>query len=125
VGKNSTGSSQNLLAASKHRTSLPTLGSGPHSESGLRIVIEQRISTSKVATEGNGSTMTTERPKGGKRHVGEGKIAFGTVHVDLAAFAGKGKLTRRFLLEGSKTNATVKVGSARSHDVELIIAVDR
>lgn len=37
------------------------------------------------------------------------KTVFGVVDIDLAAFAGKGKMTRRFLLRGSRTNATIKL----------------
>lgn len=37
------------------------------------------------------------------------KTVFGTVDIDLAAFAGKGRMTRRFLLVGSRTNATIKL----------------
>jgi hypothetical protein len=82
---------------------------GPFSESGLRIVVEQRSGSSRAAVDGSGATTTTDKVKVGKKHAGHGKVTFGTVHVDLAAFAGKGKLSRRFLLEGSKTNATIKV----------------
>jgi hypothetical protein len=34
---------------------------------------------------------------------------FGKVDIDLAAFAGRGLTTRKFLLKGSRTNATVKI----------------
>ena len=40
------------------------------------------------------------------------KTVFGTVDIDLAAFAGRGALTRKFLLRGSRTNATIKVSRA-------------
>lgn len=40
----------------------------------------------------------------------KGKVStFGKVNIDLAAFAGKGKTTRKFLLKGSRTNATIKI----------------
>ncbi|WVQ85993.1 hypothetical protein IAT38_008161 [Cryptococcus sp. DSM 104549] len=45
-----------------------------------------------------------------KPKIGEkSPIKYGTIDVDLAPFAGKGRMTRRFLLKGSRTNATVKV----------------
>jgi Tfp pilus assembly protein PilW len=48
-------------------------------------------------------------PSEGKKNTSGEKMVFGIVDVDLAAFAGKGKTTRRFLLRGSRTNATIKV----------------
>lgn len=44
-----------------------------------------------------------------ERRFEKSPIKFGTIDIDLAPFAGKGRMTRRFLLKGSRTNATVKV----------------
>lgn len=61
----------------------------------------------------NSTSTTTSPQKDGKsaakrKPTGE-TTPFGQVDVDLAPFAGKGKTTRRFLLRGSRTNATVKL----------------
>jgi len=43
---------------------------------------------------------------------GSGKVQamrFGVVHLDLAQYACKGEVMRRYLLRESKTNATLKV----------------
>jgi len=106
INVNRTGSSDsrtnlNLLSSKNAQTSsVQVLGGGAKSESGLRISIEQVLPHRHASEDGQ---------PGEHKKAGHGRIHFGTVHVDLAAFAGKGRLTRRFLLEGSKTNATVKV----------------
>jgi hypothetical protein len=99
----SNNSHTNLLSPnSRHDNSAGVLGSGPTSESGLRISIEQVLAPHRHASEDGLAGVDAKKAAHGRAH-------FGTVHVDLAPFAGKGKLTRRFLLMGSKTNATVKV----------------
>lgn len=101
----------------------PVLGSGPLSDSGLRLVIEQ-LSTSTVnghpasatdkesltsmlhnATHGDTKSTSSEKSTNAEKQ----KTVFGIVDIDLAAFAGKGRTTRRFLLRGSRTNATIKL----------------
>ncbi|OCF58521.1 hypothetical protein L486_04554 [Kwoniella mangroviensis CBS 10435] len=98
---------------------LPYLGEGPLSESGLRLVIEQLPfpshshksqnshlinDSSSVHSHGSRELHTDIMRKESKE-----KTVFGIVDIDLAAFAGKGKMTRRFLLKGSRTNATIKL----------------
>ena len=112
----------------------PTLGGGPLSDSGLRFIIEQLptpAATSAQAATGanpdnvgsmlqaihhadhaNGKGNPSELGKGSREATNGGKSIFGIVDVDLAVFAGKGKMTRSFLLRGSKTNATIKVSDA-------------
>ncbi|WRT70516.1 uncharacterized protein IL334_007514 [Kwoniella shivajii] len=88
---------------------LPIVGSGPLSESGLRLEIQQlptSSSTSHGRTKGKGEEGSIVDVI--RKEVRE-KTVFGIVDLDLAAFAGKGKLTRRFLLKGSRTNATIKL----------------
>ncbi|WVR08459.1 hypothetical protein IAU60_005514 [Kwoniella sp. DSM 27419] len=106
---------------------LPILGTGPLSESGLRLVIEQlpssAIKDSPPSTDGimdealstaiavvHQADKKDHTPtESGIRKESREKTVFGIVDVDLAAFAGKGKMTRRFLLRGSRTNATIKL----------------
>ena len=78
----------------RSQTPAPVLGSGPLSDSGFRLVFEQLPNNASQHHHENGHKDRT---------------IFGIVDVDLAAFAGKGRTTRRFLLKGSRTNATVKV----------------
>lgn len=107
----------------------PILGAGPLSDSGIRLIIEQLPTTAATSVQGGigankesaGSMVQTvhhaNHEKGNPSELGKApkgstdgeKSIFGMVDVDLAAFAGKGRTTRRFLLKGSKTNATVKV----------------
>ncbi|WWD20570.1 hypothetical protein CI109_105046 [Kwoniella shandongensis] len=90
---------------------LPLLGSGPHSESGIQLVIEQFPIVpipSRPAPDHDTKKHATG-VEGAKARVEKTKTVFGVVDVDLAAFAGKGRMTRRFLLKGSRTNATVKL----------------
>ncbi|KAK4686661.1 hypothetical protein P7C73_g3468, partial [Tremellales sp. Uapishka_1] len=92
----------------------PPLGAGPMSESGIRLVIEQAAppSMAGAAKDPGGAILHAvhQVEKGNlKDKTGGEKMIFGIVDVDLAAFAGKGKLTRRFLLAGSRTNATIKL----------------
>ncbi|WVF68150.1 hypothetical protein IAT40_002913 [Kwoniella sp. CBS 6097] len=105
--------------------SYPVLGTGPHSESGLRLVIEQlpapgRSSSNPATGADNslGSTLAAVHiadkkdyhpSEAGDKRENREKTVFGVVDVDLAAFAGKGRMTRRFLLRGSRTNATIKL----------------
>ncbi|OCF33610.1 hypothetical protein I316_04683 [Kwoniella heveanensis BCC8398] len=105
--------------------SFPVLGTGPHSESGLRLVIEQLPApgkSSSISTAGADASLESTSAaaqksnkkdhhptEAGDRRENREKSVFGVVDVDLAAFAGKGKMTRRFLLRGSRTNATIKL----------------
>lgn len=73
----------------------PILGGGPHSDSGFSLHIYSILPASSVQSG-------VEKPKGEKR-------LYGTVHMDLAPYAGRGKLSRRHLLQGCKANATVKI----------------
>ncbi|GFZ48244.1 hypothetical protein JCM24511_05992 [Saitozyma sp. JCM 24511] len=111
----------------RRQQSVPVLGAGPLSESGIRLVIEQlptAAATSMQQASGAdkdslGSVLSaahhaahphgTANPSEGKKSTSGEKTVFGIVDVDLAAFAGKGKTTRRFLLRGSRTNATIKL----------------
>jgi len=98
-----------------------------YSESGLRLVVQQYPSKSATnaspavgdkdgmasvihavhhARHHNADNNPSERNSGNAE--GE-KTVFGTIDIDLAAFAGRGKTRRRFLLRGSRTNATIKL----------------
>jgi hypothetical protein len=57
---------------------------------------------------GESEEKTSDRVKDMVLHKGKTQ-KFGRVHIDLAAFAGRGRTTRKFLLKGSRTNATVKI----------------
>lgn len=61
----------------------------------------------------HGKGNPSELGKTNRVTANEEKTTFGIVDVDLAAFAGKGRTTRRFLLKGSKTNATIKVSETK------------
>lgn len=105
----------------------PVVGDGTLSESGLRLIVQQYPSTSATNASpavGDKNGMASvihavhhvQHNKDGnnpsERNSGNSeseKTLFGTVDVDLAAFAGKGKMTRSFLLRGSRTNATIKM----------------
>ena len=106
----------------------PALGAGPLSDSGLSLEIWQTptptaTSSSKATgankdslssmlqaqhqlNHGDGKQNPSERGSGSSDSV---KTSFGTVNIDLAPFAGKGPLTRQFLLDGGRTNAMIKV----------------
>jgi hypothetical protein len=108
----------------------PILGNGQHSESGFRLIINE-IRTMHTSPIDNGATMQQGLKQDMKeevKHIAEGvqkavahpvraasqsikehRLLFGTVEFDLAQFAGKGKVNRRFLLRGSRTNAVVAV----------------
>lgn len=119
----------------RRQQSVPVLGAGPLSESGIRLVIEQLPTPAATSMqqasgadkESLGSVLAaahhaahphgTANPSEGKKTTSGEKTIFGIVDVDLAAFAGKGKTTRRFLLRGSRTNATIKVSSAQCLNV--------
>ena len=112
-------------ATPRLRGQAPVVGAGPLSDSGLRLVIEQLPSKAAVAAptaidndkEGAaGAIQAAKIHHQDKHHSAKGnngadthKTVFGTVDIDLAAFAGKGRMTRRFLLVGSRTNATIKL----------------
>jgi hypothetical protein len=97
----------------------PILGGGPVSDSGFRLQIrELRTEHSTTADHGHGhgnghSHAREEREDGGKSKKlnvpRESRMSFGYVEIDLAPFANKGRMMRRFLLRESRTNATVKV----------------
>lgn len=110
----------------------PLLGAGPLSDSGIRLIVEQLPTPAATSTQpangankdslgsmtqavhhidyanGNPSELGGGKASRGMTTDGE-KAVFGMVDIDLAAFAGKGRTTRRFLLKGSRTNATIKV----------------
>ena len=108
-----------------------TVGAGPLSESGLRLIIYQIPSSSATAsipaTGANKDSLSSVmhaahtaahhvdgkhgNPSEGRQQSASEtyKTMFGSVDIDLAAFAGKGLMTRKFLLRGSRTNATIKV----------------
>ena len=83
----------------------PMLGAGPMSESGLSLLIEQSVPSHR--------TPTTATFNGG----GEGSskqndavfVPFGYVNIDLAPFAAHPRMSRRYLLKASKSNANIKV----------------
>lgn len=112
----------------------PVLGEGSDSSSGLRLIIEQlptagatsaaHSKTSDPALRAHSQTHSKggeDANTGGSRTpsvaaaasaattVKGERTVFGKVDIDLAAFAGRGKTTRKFLLGGSRTNATVKL----------------
>jgi hypothetical protein len=124
------------MAALGIKSKAPLLGEGAKSASGLRLVIQQLptpsaipISHSKNPVESTTHSPATSAairngsvPAEGQdeesRHekikdhaaVAKGKpMPFGRVNIDLAAFAGRGRTTRKFLLKGSRTNATVQI----------------
>lgn len=69
----------------------------------------------KASTSTSTGMEKQDSEEGGKyerigTHHAKGKVtAFGRVNIDLAAFAGRGRTTRKFLLGGSRTNATVQI----------------
>lgn len=108
----------------------PTLGEGPKSSSGMKLEIQQlptHIAHPKHNEESphpQTHAHATHNTQGEKDEEDSGKhdkngphphhpkgkpTAFGRVHIDLAAFAGRGRTTRKFLLKGSRTNATVQI----------------
>lgn len=112
------------------RSAAPCLGNGPQSESGLRLIIQQ-LPTAAATSHGGPSAVNKDsltsmvtaahhaadgkgNPSERSHHADSEKTVFGIVDIDLAAFAGKGKTSRRFLLKGSRTNATIKVGPLMS-----------
>lgn len=103
----------------------PILGSGPMSESGLQLIIYQHP-TPAATTEAKDLRVPKDEPLSARiastlessaatevKKVATAasgiKSVFGVVDLDLAAFAGKGRVTRRFLLRGSRTNAVVRL----------------
>ncbi|ORX41158.1 hypothetical protein BD324DRAFT_606802 [Kockovaella imperatae] len=128
--KSAIGSSSSSLKLGHAQSRAPVLGAGPMSESGMRLVIYQMptaFATSGAHANGAKDTLTSALHAAHvANHQGDGKhgnpsegrqgsqaetlkTAFGMVDFDLAPFAGKGPTTRRFLLRGSRTNATIKV----------------
>ncbi|WVO17553.1 hypothetical protein L204_105248 [Cryptococcus depauperatus] len=103
------------------RESKLILGDGPLSDSGIELVIYQypviprRNSPHNISPSGSSITQLTNTSSGSglhnaqRKNSNKGPIMFGKVDVDLAPFAGKGRMTRRFLLKGSRTNATLKI----------------
>ncbi|EIW69885.1 hypothetical protein TREMEDRAFT_61656 [Tremella mesenterica DSM 1558] len=100
----------------------PLLGFGPLSDSGMRIEVEQMLVSgatssapaqaadtdsvaSVLAAAHHAQRLPGNPSEAGKR--GE-KESYGWVDIDLAMFAGRGRVTRRFLLQG-RTNALVKL----------------
>jgi hypothetical protein len=66
------------------------------------------VTAAHHAADGKGN------PSERSHHADSEKMVFGIVDIDLAAFAGRGKTSRRFLLKGSRTNATIKVSPLTS-----------
>lgn len=91
--------------------SAPILGAGPLSDSGIRLIIEQIVQPKKEGEEADGRT-DDKAEQGRERKASLERVRFGVVDIDLAGFAGKGRTTRRFLLRGSRTNATIRVSLA-------------
>jgi hypothetical protein len=101
----------------------PILGEGPKSHSGLKLEIQQlptpahpkhNEETPHPSTHAHAQGEKEEEESGkhektGQHHPKGKSTAFGRVHIDLAAFAGRGRTTRKFLLKGSRTNATVQI----------------
>jgi hypothetical protein len=109
----------------------PILGEGPKSHSGLKLEIQQlpthitHPKHNEEAPHPHPPTHAHAHAQGEKEGEESGKhekhgsqphshpkgkpTAFGRVHIDLAAFAGRGRTTRKFLLKGSRTNATVQI----------------
>lgn len=84
--------------------SKPLLGAGPGSASTIKLSVEQIVrhrqrqaQPSEVGKREQAASQVTTRS------------LFGNLDLDLAAFAEKGVVTRRYLLKGSKSNATIKV----------------
>jgi len=113
-------------ATPRIRGTAPVVGAGPFSESGLHLVIEQlptkaAVTSQSVANDKEGLRHTLHAAHHAGKDDGKNpsersasnadthKTTFGVVDVDLAAFAGKGRMTRRFLLRGSRTNAVIKL----------------
>lgn len=103
----------------------PLLGEGSESASGLQLVIEQ-LPTASSTSPAHAKSSEPSPHESGEKHTGRHnhsrgqghsptsapkgeRTVFGKVDIDLAAFAGRGKTTRKFLLVGSRTNATVKL----------------
>lgn len=122
----------------KLRQPAPQLGAGPASDSGLTLTIEQLptpAATSSARAKGANTDSVSSIAQavhhahkyGGNPSEGSGKgshsqaekTVFGTVNIDLAPFAGRGKTTRRFLLRSSRTNAVVRVGCHHTPAVDL------
>jgi len=85
-----------------HQQSLPILGGGPLSVSGLKLDIEE--------VDQRGESVKTPSGK---------DVLFGFVNIDLAPFADQGPVTRKFLLKNSKTNATIRVGDCLMDPLDL------
>ena len=124
-----------ISKAEKGSKSKPTLGEGPKSASGLRLMIQQLPTPSattiakpsaeseshhtpshsamvhKASTSVGMEKQDSEDGVGrhGSHHAKAKVTAFGRVDIDLAAFAGRGRTTRKFLLGGSRTNASVQI----------------
>lgn len=90
----------------------PLLGEGSESASGLQLIIEQLPTASATAhahPKSSGPVPPEQTGNETPPAVKGERTIFGKVDIDLAAFAGRGKTTRKFLLGGSRTNATVKL----------------
>lgn len=113
-------------ATPRLRGTAPVVGAGPFSESGLHLVIEQlptkaAVTSQTAANDKEGLHHTLHAAHRAGKDDGNNpsersgpkadthKTTFGVVDIDLAAFAGRGRMTRRFLLRGSRTNAVIKL----------------
>lgn len=91
--------------SSNRREMAPILGGGPTSDSGFRLIIQEIRTQHSMTTDHSHVADAAKKVAPPK----EERTVFGIVEIDLAPFAGKGRMMRRFLLKGSRTNATVKV----------------
>lgn len=69
----------------------------------------QSVASGLSAVAGSNTKKKDVKQTRKERRLEKSPIKFGMIDIDLAPFAGKGRMTRRFLLKGSRTNATVKV----------------
>ncbi|KAF9461768.1 hypothetical protein BDZ94DRAFT_1370507 [Collybia nuda] len=62
-----------------------------------------------------GATERSLKPKGTSNGNASGTSRLGVVYLDLAQYAGKGEVGRRYLLRNSRTNATLKLTVSVTH----------
>lgn len=89
-------------------TPSPSL-SGEGSSPNISQSTVQSVASGLSAVAGSNTKKKDVKQTRKERRLEKSPIKFGMIDIDLAPFAGKGRMTRRFLLKGSRTNATVKV----------------
>ncbi|OWZ74068.1 hypothetical protein AYX14_00556 [Cryptococcus neoformans] len=89
-------------------TPSPSL-SGEGSSSNIAQSAVQSVTSGLSAVAGSNTKKKDVKQTRKERRLEKSPTKFGMIDIDLAPFAGKGRMTRRFLLKGSRTNATVKV----------------